>query len=70
MNQIGPDLTCAEVVELASAYLDGELDAATADRVVAHVAGCPGCGPYIEQFRVTVELLASLREYGGGVGHA
>jgi anti-sigma factor RsiW len=54
------ELTCAELVELVSAYLDDELDPATAQHVVAHVAGCPGCGPYVEQFRETIRLLRGL----------
>jgi anti-sigma factor RsiW len=53
------DLTCAELVELVSAYLNDELDPATAQRVVVHVAGCPGCGPYVEQYRETIRLLGT-----------
>ena len=54
------DLTCQEVVELVTAYLDDALDEDTAQRVEQHVALCPGCEPYVEQIRVTVSLVGEL----------
>ncbi|TDO67164.1 putative zinc finger protein [Kribbella sp. VKM Ac-2571] len=46
-------MTCAEVVELVTAYLDGALDAATEQRFVEHLALCDGCEIYVEQIRRT-----------------
>jgi anti-sigma factor RsiW len=65
---LGPNPTCAEVVELVSAYLDGEQDATTTARLVAHVDGCPGCGPYVEQFRETVRLVGTVPPTPGDIG--
>jgi len=47
------DSTCAEVVELVSDYLDGNLPEPEAERVADHLAGCPGCTAYFEQVRAT-----------------
>ena len=65
---LGPNPTCAEAVELVSAYLDGELDATSTARLVAHVDGCPGCGPYVEQFSETVRLVGTVPPTPGDVG--
>jgi anti-sigma factor (TIGR02949 family) len=47
------DTTCAEVVELVSDYLDGNLPEQEAQRVADHLDGCPGCTSYFEQVRAT-----------------
>lgn len=54
------ELTCAEVVELVTDYLDGVLDAETESRFLAHTAECDGCERYLEQFRETIRLAGSL----------
>ncbi|TCC40332.1 anti-sigma factor family protein [Kribbella speibonae] len=46
-------MTCAEVVELVTAYLDGALDPETEQRFVEHLALCDGCEIYVEQIRRT-----------------
>ncbi|TCC18746.1 anti-sigma factor family protein [Kribbella speibonae] len=46
-------MTCAEVVELVTAYLDGTLDPETEQRFVEHLALCDGCEIYVEQIRRT-----------------
>ncbi len=55
------ELTCAEVVELATEYADGEMPAAAADAVGEHRKWCPGCDRYVDQVRELVRGLASLR---------
>jgi Putative zinc-finger len=52
-----PDLSCRELAELVTAHLDGALDCDTERRFVAHLAGCEGCGCYLDQFLVTIRLL-------------
>jgi anti-sigma factor RsiW len=47
-------MTCAEVVELVTAYLDGALDPEIEQRFVEHLALCDGCEIYVEQMRRTV----------------
>jgi len=51
-----PDLTCRELVELVTDYLEGALDSTTRRRVDEHLAGCPGCTAYLDEMRVTVEI--------------
>ncbi len=54
------DLTCEELVELVTDYLDGALDRDTEGRFVLHVTSCPGCETYLEQFRMTIATIGSL----------
>ena len=54
------DLPCQELVELVTAYLDGELDAETQARFEDHISGCSGCAAYLDQIRETIELLSTL----------
>ena len=53
-------ITCAEFVELVTAYLDGTLDPATAARFTEHLAACPGCDHYLDQLRHTIRELGRL----------
>lgn len=46
-------MTCAELVELVTTYLDGALDPETEQRFVEHLALCDGCEIYVEQIRRT-----------------
>lgn len=54
------DLTCAELVELVSAYLDGELDEDTRERFERHLADCDGCERYLDQFRTVISAVGAL----------
>ncbi|HET9143336.1 zf-HC2 domain-containing protein [Actinophytocola sp.] len=54
------DMTCQELVELVSDFLDGTLDPETEHEVVEHVAYCDGCGAYIDQFRQTIRALGDV----------
>ncbi|ALE07742.1 anti-sigma factor [Arthrobacter sp. ERGS1:01] len=55
-------MSCQQVVELVSDYLDGALDPSTATLVEEHLAQCPGCATYLEQMRQTIGLLGAVRE--------
>ena len=55
-------LTCQELVELVTAYLDDALPPAERVRFDDHLALCPGCATYVEQFRDTIALTGTLRE--------
>jgi anti-sigma factor RsiW len=57
-----PRLTCAEVVDLVTEYLEDALDPSARLGFEAHVRACPDCTAYIDQMRVTVAALASLRD--------
>ena len=48
-------LNCRELVELVTAYLDGDLSPGERKRFDAHLASCDGCTTYVEQMRRTIE---------------
>jgi anti-sigma factor (TIGR02949 family) len=56
------ELTCAEVVELITSYLDRRLSAADAERFEEHVAFCDGCSTYLEQMRATIAATGKVRD--------
>jgi anti-sigma factor RsiW len=51
-------ISCREVVELVTAYLDGALSAEETERMEAHLELCPPCVAYVEQVRTTAHLAA------------
>lgn len=55
-------MTCAEFVELVTAYLEGTLPADQRVAFEEHLALCPGCETYLEQFQTTIDLLGELPE--------
>jgi anti-sigma factor RsiW len=57
-----PELTCQELVELVTEYLEGTLAPGDSERFEAHLADCEGCENYVLQMRKTVELVGALRE--------
>jgi anti-sigma factor RsiW len=54
------ELTCQELVELVTDYLEGSLSPTGCRRVEEHLADCDYCVTYIGQMRVTVRLLEAL----------
>jgi anti-sigma factor RsiW len=54
-------LSCQELVELLTDYLDGALSWSRGKAVDAHLAGCADCTAYLEQFRATIALTGRLR---------
>ena len=56
------ELTCQELVELVTAYLDGALPDEQLRLFEAHLAGCGGCRRYLDQMRTTIELTGRLEE--------
>jgi anti-sigma factor RsiW len=55
-------LTCRELVELVTDYLEGSLSRRDRVRFEAHIAACGNCTQYVEQFRETIRLTGTLRE--------
>jgi anti-sigma factor RsiW len=53
-------LSCQELVELVTAYLEGVLDPEDQARFEKHIARCDGCGAYVEQMRATIRLAGRL----------
>jgi anti-sigma factor RsiW len=55
-------MTCQELVELVTDYLDGALSELDRARFEEHIALCPMCEVHLEQLRITVRELGTLRE--------
>jgi anti-sigma factor RsiW len=53
-------LSCQELVELVTDYLEGALPEDERRRFDEHVDGCEGCRRYVEQMRVTLEAAGEL----------
>jgi len=56
------ELTCAQVVELVTAFLDRRLSPDATERFEEHLAFCDGCSTYLEQMRATIAATGQLRE--------
>jgi anti-sigma factor RsiW len=53
------ELSCREVVELVTAYLEDALDAGDRERFEEHLVFCDGCANYLDQMRTTIRLTGS-----------
>jgi anti-sigma factor RsiW len=56
------DLTCQELVELVTDYLEGALPATERARFEEHLAKCTGCRNYLAQMRISISSLGQLSE--------
>lgn len=55
-------MTCIELVELVTDYLEGSMPADERARFDEHISGCEGCTTYMEQLRITIRLTGMLTE--------
>lgn len=55
-------MTCRELVELVTDYLEGALPPQEQARFEEHLALCRGCATYLDQMRRTVALVGKLTE--------
>jgi DcmR-like sensory protein/putative zinc finger protein len=55
------DMTCADLVELVTVYLEGALPLSERERFEAHHRGCPGCQARVAQVRLVVSALGRLQ---------
>jgi anti-sigma factor RsiW len=55
------ELTCRDVVELVTAYLENALPPDERKRFETHLAGCAGCRNYLDQVRRTIETTGRAR---------
>jgi anti-sigma factor RsiW len=53
-------LTCIELVELVTDYLEGNLGEDDRARVERHLAGCDACTAYIDQMRITIAVVGRV----------
>jgi anti-sigma factor RsiW len=54
------ELSCQELVELVTDYLEGMLPAEMRERFERHIGSCSGCRTYLEQMRATVRVTGTL----------
>jgi len=62
MTDLPDHMTCREVVELVSDYLEGALTPDTAARFERHLHSCDGCSRYLEQMRTTIAAVGRLSD--------
>jgi anti-sigma factor RsiW len=53
-------LSCQELVELVTDYLEGRLGWRDRRRVAKHLSVCDGCARYVAQMRETLDLLGTV----------
>ena len=63
-EQSVPDITCREVAEWTSAYLDAQVDDATKVRIVLHLSACASCETYVKQIASVRDMLGFLPRAG------
>jgi anti-sigma factor RsiW len=54
------EMSCREVVEVVSDYIDGSLPAEDRERLDAHLTECPCCVQYVQQMRETIVALGRV----------
>ena len=54
------ELTCQELVELITSYLDDALTSEERQRLEHHLTYCHACRAYLEQMRATLRLVGRL----------
>jgi len=55
-------VSCIELVELITEYLEGALPGDRRARFEEHLRGCDGCTAYMQQFEATIRLTGMLTE--------
>jgi anti-sigma factor RsiW len=54
------DLTCRELVELVTEYLDDALSERERARFEVHLSSCRGCRAHLAQVRETIRILGTV----------
>lgn len=60
--KITDELSCAELVELVTDYLEGALGERDRERFEEHLSFCGYCQTYLDQVRTTVRVTGQLSE--------
>jgi anti-sigma factor RsiW len=61
-GELPGDLTCRELVELVTEYLEGTLALEERTRFELHLAVCPACVAHLRQMRVTLRSAGRLSD--------
>ena len=62
MTESAEHISCQEVVELVTGYLEGALPADEAALFEQHLNFCEGCVWYVDQIRTAVATVGQIRE--------
>jgi anti-sigma factor RsiW len=54
------ELSCQEIVELVTDYLEGGMDVDLRASFETHLAGCPHCTHYLEQIEATIRVAGTI----------
>jgi predicted anti-sigma-YlaC factor YlaD len=57
-----PEMTCHELVELVTEYLEDAMAASDRQRLEQHLSGCGPCRRYLDQMRRTIQAVGQLHE--------
>jgi anti-sigma factor RsiW len=52
-----PELTCKQLTELITDYLEERLPQSERLRFEQHLSTCPACMTYVDQMRLTIKIL-------------
>src|SRR5262245_52469406 len=55
------EMTCHELAELVTTYLEGAMPPEERDRFEAHRRRCPSCETHVSRVRLTVSALGQMR---------
>jgi predicted anti-sigma-YlaC factor YlaD len=55
-----PEMSCNELVDVITEYLEGTLAAEDVARFEDHLGDCEGCQTYLDQMRETIRALGRL----------
>jgi anti-sigma factor RsiW len=58
------ELTCQELVDLVSDYIEGALSPAERERFEQHLASCSGCRNYLDQMQHMIRALGEHADEG------
>ena len=56
------ELTCRDMVEIITDYLEGAMPATEAARFEGHLGDCDGCVAYLDQMRQTIAMTGVIGE--------
>jgi hypothetical protein len=62
MTESSEHITCQEVVELVTEYMEGALSPEETSLFEQHLNFCDGCVLYVDQLRMTIETVGRIRE--------
>ena len=54
------ELSCQEIVELVTEYLEGTMDTGLRSAFDAHLAKCAGCANYLAQMEATIRQTGAI----------